>query len=161
MIEIGRDDPPFIGNGWSGVRDWPDSAEEVRVAEDSPAGILVPLAVPRPLRVLIEAAVPQGVSPRPLEVRLNGKRLGTLLPSAELLPYEFTAGADLWERINLIELVDPAAGRHAVQLELSQITYMDEDPPYGFREDLAAGVRPTLRRLLEAALAWAGQHAPA
>jgi N-formylglutamate deformylase len=53
---------------------------------------------------------------------------------------------------------DPAAGRHAVQLELSQITYMDEDPPYGFREDLAAGVRPVLRRLLEAALAWAREH---
>jgi len=53
---------------------------------------------------------------------------------------------------------DPAAGRHAIQLELSQITYMDEDPPYGFREDLAAGVRPTLRRVLEAALAWAREH---
>ncbi len=50
---------------------------------------------------------------------------------------------------------DPAAGRHAVQLELSQITYMDEDPLYGFREDLAAGIRPTLRRLLETALGWA------
>jgi N-formylglutamate deformylase len=51
---------------------------------------------------------------------------------------------------------DPARGVHAVQLELSQITYMDEDPPYGFREDLAAGVRPVLRALLDAALAWAG-----
>jgi len=50
---------------------------------------------------------------------------------------------------------DPAAGVHAVQLELSQITYMDEDPPYGFREDLAAGIRPVLRRLVETALAWA------
>lgn len=50
----------------------------------------------------------------------------------------------------------PAAGIHAVQLELSQITYMDEDPPYGFREDLAAGIRPLLRRLLETALDWAG-----
>ncbi len=51
---------------------------------------------------------------------------------------------------------DPGAGVHAVQLELSQITYMDEDPPYAFRDDLAAGIRPVLRRLLEAALAWAG-----
>jgi N-formylglutamate deformylase len=49
----------------------------------------------------------------------------------------------------------PLAGVHAVQLELSQITYMDEDPPFGFREDLAAGIRPLLRQLLEAALAWA------
>ena len=52
---------------------------------------------------------------------------------------------------------DPAAGVHAVQLELSQITYMDENPPYGFREDLAAGIRPVLRALLEAALAWVGE----
>ena len=52
---------------------------------------------------------------------------------------------------------DPAAGVHAVQLELSQITYMDEDPPYGFREDLAAGIRPVLRALLEAALGWVGR----
>jgi len=50
---------------------------------------------------------------------------------------------------------DPAGGVQAVQLELSQITYMDEAPPYGFREDLAAGIRPLLRALLEAALEWA------
>jgi len=50
---------------------------------------------------------------------------------------------------------DPAKGIHAVQLELSQIIYMGEDPPYEFREDLAAGIRPVLRRLLEAAVAWA------
>ena len=51
---------------------------------------------------------------------------------------------------------NPGAGIHALQLELSQITYMDENPPYGFRDDLAAQVRPVLRRLLEAALNWAG-----
>jgi N-formylglutamate deformylase len=50
---------------------------------------------------------------------------------------------------------DPGAGIHAVQLELSQITYMDEASPYGFREDLAAGIRPVLRELLETALDWA------
>ncbi len=32
---------------------------------------------------------------------------------------------------------------------------MDEDPPFGFRDDLAAGVRPVLRRFLETVLAWA------
>lgn len=46
----------------------------------------------------------------------------------------------------------PQAGVHAIQLELSEITYMDEAPPFGFREDLAAGVRPVLRRLVSAAL---------
>ncbi|MFQ5775743.1 MAG: N-formylglutamate deformylase [Kiloniellaceae bacterium] len=54
---------------------------------------------------------------------------------------------------------DPANGVHAVQLELSQITYMDEDPPYRFRDDLAREVRPVLRALLEAALDWAGEVA--
>ena len=51
---------------------------------------------------------------------------------------------------------DPAAGVHAVQLELSQITYMDEDAPYDFREDLADGIRPLLRDLLTTALDWVG-----
>jgi N-formylglutamate deformylase len=51
---------------------------------------------------------------------------------------------------------DPANGIHAVQLELSQVTYMDEDPPYAFREDLARGIRPILRHLLSAALDWTG-----
>ena len=53
----------------------------------------------------------------------------------------------------------PAENIHAVQLELAQATYMDEDPPYGFREDKAATIRPVLRRLLEAMLGWASQPA--
>ena len=48
----------------------------------------------------------------------------------------------------------PGDNIHALQLELSQATYMDEDPPYGFREDLAARVRPVLHRLLESLLDW-------
>jgi N-formylglutamate deformylase len=38
----------------------------------------------------------------------------------------------------------------AVQLELSQITYMNEDPPFDLREDRAAGIRPVLRAILDA-----------
>jgi N-formylglutamate amidohydrolase len=48
----------------------------------------------------------------------------------------------------------PAEGAFAVQLELSQITYMDEAPPFGFREDLAKRIRPELRRILAAMLEW-------
>jgi N-formylglutamate deformylase len=44
---------------------------------------------------------------------------------------------------------DPANGVHAVQLELSEATYMDERPPYGLREKLARELRPQLRTLLE------------
>lgn len=44
---------------------------------------------------------------------------------------------------------DPAAGIHAVQLELSEATYMNEFPPYDFREDLAVRLRPQLCALIE------------
>jgi N-formylglutamate deformylase len=46
----------------------------------------------------------------------------------------------------------PANGMHAVQLELSEATYMEEQPPYRFRDDLARRLRPQLRALLEAFL---------
>jgi len=44
---------------------------------------------------------------------------------------------------------DPANGVHAVQLELSEATYMHETPPYAYREDLALRLKPQLRTLLE------------
>jgi N-formylglutamate deformylase len=49
----------------------------------------------------------------------------------------------------------PDAGVHALQLEMAQRAYMDETPPYAYRKDLADRIRPTLRRLLETAIAWA------
>lgn len=48
----------------------------------------------------------------------------------------------------------PGEGVHAIQLELSQATYMEEAPPYRWRDDLAAGIRPTLERLIETMLAF-------
>jgi N-formylglutamate deformylase len=48
----------------------------------------------------------------------------------------------------------PAERVHAVQLELARRAYMDETHPYAFRDDLAAGIRPVLRALLEAMLDW-------
>jgi N-formylglutamate amidohydrolase len=38
---------------------------------------------------------------------------------------------------------------HAIQLELAEITYMDEAPPYRFDEARAARLRPHLRAMLE------------
>lgn len=52
----------------------------------------------------------------------------------------------------------PGEGVHAVQLELSEATYMDEDPPFAFREDLAADIRPVLRDLITAGLTWLRQQ---
>lgn len=52
----------------------------------------------------------------------------------------------------------PAEQVHAVQLELSWATYMNEAHPFEFRDDLAAGVRPALRALVERMLAWGGNR---
>jgi N-formylglutamate deformylase len=50
---------------------------------------------------------------------------------------------------------DPASKVHAVQLELSEAIYMEEKPPFRFREDMARKVRPYLRKLLEEMLGFA------
>jgi len=49
----------------------------------------------------------------------------------------------------------PAIGIHAVQLELAQRSYMDEDYPFTYRESLAARIQPVLKALLVAMLEWA------
>lgn len=54
----------------------------------------------------------------------------------------------------------PADGVHAVQMELAQINYMDEDPPFTFRDDLAARLRPVLRACLKAMLDWGESGRP-
>jgi len=52
----------------------------------------------------------------------------------------------------------PGEGVHAVQLELVQCRYMEEDEPFRYREDLAGPTRDVLRALLEAMLAWGREH---
>ncbi len=49
---------------------------------------------------------------------------------------------------------DPLNGVEAVQMELAQRAYMDEAPPWTYSAGLAAKLEPTLRRLLEAMLAF-------
>lgn len=44
---------------------------------------------------------------------------------------------------------DPLRNVHAVQLELSEAIYMEEEPPFRFREAMAAKVRPQLKTLLK------------
>ena len=46
----------------------------------------------------------------------------------------------------------PEAGIHALQIEMCQSTYMDEDAPFGYRPDLAARVQPLLQAMLHAAI---------
>ena len=45
---------------------------------------------------------------------------------------------------------DPARGRHALQMELSQINYMQEDPPYIYRREIADKLGLVLKNLLQA-----------
>lgn len=48
----------------------------------------------------------------------------------------------------------PEANVHAIQLEMCQSTYMDEDAPYGYRADLASQVQQPLRAIMQAAADW-------
>jgi N-formylglutamate deformylase len=47
---------------------------------------------------------------------------------------------------------EPAAGVHAVQLEMSQELYMDETPPFAWRAEQAARIVPLVRAAVEGAL---------
>lgn len=49
---------------------------------------------------------------------------------------------------------NPAGGVHAVQLEMTQSSYMQEALPFDYLPDVAAGVKPHVRRMLEAVLAF-------
>jgi N-formylglutamate deformylase len=51
---------------------------------------------------------------------------------------------------------EPARGIHAVQLEMTQCSYMQEQWPFAYDAAKAAAVQPHLRRMLEAALEFAG-----
>jgi N-formylglutamate deformylase len=48
----------------------------------------------------------------------------------------------------------PDRNVHAVQLELAQRTYMNEQPPFDYRPDLAEKVQPILQRMVQAMIDW-------
>jgi len=47
----------------------------------------------------------------------------------------------------------PSQGIHAIQLEMAQVTYLDESEPENYRPEMAAPLIATLRRLVQALLA--------
>ncbi len=53
----------------------------------------------------------------------------------------------------------PAENVHAIQLEMTQCSYMREALPFDYLPDVAAGIRPHLQRMVEAALAFAAARA--
>ena len=56
---------------------------------------------------------------------------------------------------------NPAQNIHAVQLEMTQLSYMQEALPFDYLPEVAAGVQPHLQRLVEVALAFARERARA
>ena len=48
----------------------------------------------------------------------------------------------------------PQAGVHAIQLEMCQCLYMNENAPFAYRPDLARAIEPLLRQMIDAALDW-------
>jgi hypothetical protein len=107
VIDLGETDPPFIGNGWSGVEDWEDRPRGIRLAVGPRAGIFVPTASARTLRIFIACAAPRGTDPQWIEVWLNGHRLGGFVPRTEMKEHALTADRRWWQRINLLELASP------------------------------------------------------
>ena len=53
---------------------------------------------------------------------------------------------------------NPAQGIHAVQLEMTQSSYMQESWPFDYLPEVAAGVQPHVRKMLEAMLAFVESH---
>ncbi|HZS80150.1 MAG TPA: N-formylglutamate amidohydrolase [Herbaspirillum sp.] len=52
----------------------------------------------------------------------------------------------------------PEHNIHAVQLEQTQLTYMEEQAPFAFDERRAARARPILRQFMQVMLDWARTH---
>jgi N-formylglutamate deformylase len=53
----------------------------------------------------------------------------------------------------------PQANTHALQLELAEIAYMDEAPPYRFDAARAASLKSLLSRTIETVVSWAQERA--
>ena len=81
--------------------------------------------------------------------------VGKIVEVAEKSPYSHVVDGRFKGGYITRNYGKPAEGIHAVQLELSQITYMYEGAPFGFQEDLANQVRPVIRAMVETALGWA------
>lgn len=56
---------------------------------------------------------------------------------------------------------DPRRGVHAIQLEMAQAAYMEEEPPYRLLPDRAERLVPVLRAFLAECLAWCRENADA
>ncbi|AVP57604.1 N-formylglutamate deformylase [Pulveribacter suum] len=121
--------------------------------------------------VLWEAHSIRSVLPRFFEGRLPDLNLGTadgkscdpalarrLLAVAQAAPdYSSVLNGRFKGGYITRQYGEPARGIHAVQLELTQCSYMQEALPFDYLPREAARVQPVLRQLLQAALDFAGE----
>jgi len=86
--------------------------------------------------------------------------LAAVAKEAESLGYSYVVNGRFKGGYITRHYGQPADGIHAVQLELSQITYMNEDPPYEFNEQQASEVREVIAGLVQTMIAWGELEAP-
>jgi N-formylglutamate deformylase len=111
--------------------------------------------------LLWEAHSIANVLPRLFEGRLPDLNIGTFsgaacapalreaaIAAASASPFSWVADARFKGGHITRHYGQPHTGVHAVQLEMSRHLYMDEDPSFAYREDLAAAVLPTLERMV-------------
>ena len=113
--------------------------------------------------------------PRFFEGRLPDINLGTgdgLSAAADLVGLVSAVARDAQQSLGFTHITNgrfkggyitryhgrPRTGIHAIQLELSQATYMDEEQPYRLRDELADKIRPVLAGFLQSMIAWAEQE---
>lgn len=115
--------------------------------------------------LLWEAHSIAGVLPRLFEGKLPDLNLGTnggascdasvleaIVAQLDDQPYTWIANGRFKGGYITRAYGRPQTGVHAVQLEMCQSTYMNEQAPFDYRPDLAAGVQPVVRKMVEAAL---------
>ena len=88
-------------------------------------------------------------------VRRIMARLGAAPPFSAVLDGRFTGG------YITRQYGRPADGVHALQLEIAQIAYMDEAPPYRYEPARAEPLRRVLRDCVAALVHWTGDRAGA
>ncbi|MFD2165584.1 N-formylglutamate deformylase [Thalassotalea euphylliae] len=118
--------------------------------------------------VLLEAHSIQSHVPRFFEGRLPDFNFGTAdgascspamlqaVENLDLMPYSRTTNGRFKGGFITREYGDPENNIHALQLELSQITYMDEQA-LTYNEELAKKVKPKLKAMVEALISFAQQ----
>ncbi|MBK9114975.1 MAG: N-formylglutamate deformylase [Betaproteobacteria bacterium] len=118
--------------------------------------------------VLLDGHSIRSVAPRFFAGRLPDLNLGTADGASAAAAVQARAAAELAGATGFTHVVNgrfkggwitrhygrPAQGIHALQLEVAQACYMDEEPPYPWDAARAAPLVQVLRRLVAALAAW-------